>query len=280
MENTDVISEATGLDLRDAEREQATGTFKIDLTAQDGSGGRVVIENQLERSDHDHLGKLLTYLVGLQAQRAIWIVADPRPEHARVIAWLNESSSAEFYLIKIEAVRIGSSEPAPLLTLIAGPSEETSDVRTEMADRERQRLRFFKRLLSVAKQKTSLHAPISPGKWSWIGAGAGVTGVSYNYVVRQHDARVEVYIDTPDGSVNRRIFDQLYKKKEKIEETFGSSLEWDTKEGRRACRIQKTSSVGGYRDEDRWKDVHEDLSTAMKNLEAAIKPHIKTLQLS
>ena len=84
--------------------------------------------NQLERSNHDHLGKLITYLTAIGAKVAIWIVADPRPEHVSAISWLNESSSASFYLLKVEAIKIGDSEPAPLLTLIVGPSEEAREL--------------------------------------------------------------------------------------------------------------------------------------------------------
>ena len=90
--NAEVIVEATGLQLNGVEREQPAGAFGVDLIAEDEDGRAVVIENQLEKSDHNHLGKLLTYVVGIQARKAVWIVADPRPEHVAVIAWLNETS--------------------------------------------------------------------------------------------------------------------------------------------------------------------------------------------
>ena len=95
-DNAEVVAEATGIQLTGVEREQPAGAFSVDLIAEDEDGRPVVIENQLEKSDHNHLGKLLTYLVGIQARKAVWIVADPRPEHVAVIAWLNESSSADF----------------------------------------------------------------------------------------------------------------------------------------------------------------------------------------
>ena len=165
-----------------------------------------------------------------------------------MIAWLNESSSADFYLLKLEAIRIGDSEPAPLLTQIVGPSEETREVgrkKEEMAERERLRYRFFAGLLEHAKSRTQLHANISPSKYTWLGAGSGIAGVTFNYVVGQRNARVELYIDTRDGDENQRIFEALSHKSDKIEGVFGLPLEWDTKEGRRACRIQKTYATGG-----------------------------------
>ena len=279
-ENIDVLAEAMDLKLSGVEREQAVGTFSVDLIAEDEDGRTVVIENQLEKSDHDHLGKLLTYLVAIEARGAVWIVADPRPEHVGVIAWLNESSSAEFYLLKLEAIRIGDSEPAPLLTWIVGPSKETREVRRAkkgMADRERLRYHFFEGLLEHAKSRTPLHANLSPTKHNWVGTSAGVAGLTFNYVVRQHDALVELYIDTRDDDKNQRIFEKLSYKKEKIEGAFGSPLKWDTKEGRRACRIQKTYTTGGYRDEDNWEAVYKKLAEGMAKLESVLKPQIKKL---
>ena len=120
----DVLTEALGFAPQNPEREQAAGTFSVDLVAEDAEGNVVVIENQLEKSDHDHLGKLVTYAAALNARAAIWIVSDPRPEHVQAISWLNNSGLANFFLLKVEAIQIGESPPAPLLTLITGPSEE------------------------------------------------------------------------------------------------------------------------------------------------------------
>ena len=296
--NIDVIADATGLDLTGVEREQSAGAFSADLVAEDKEGRAVVIENQLEKSDHDHLGKLLTYLVGLEARRAVWIVADPRPEHVGVIAWLNESSAADFYLLKVEAVRIGDSEPAPVLTRIVGPSEDSrrkkemaeprrpGALRTMrhtfprrkkkgIAEPERLRYRFFQGLLEYAKSKTLLHANISPSTESWVAAGAGIAGIVFHYWIRKHDARVELYIDTPDREENKRIFGTLRRHKDKIERKFGSPLEWNTKKGRRHCRILKEFDTGGWRDEDDWAAMYEELADAMAKLESAIKPHLK-----
>ena len=141
-ENIDVLNDITNLNLVSPEREKSAGKFSVDLVAEDSDGATVVIENQLEKSDHDHLGKLITYLTSIEAKVAIWIVSDPRPEHIRAISWLNESSSAAFYLIKVEAIQIGKSEPAPLFTLIVGPSEESKDIgQTKKEISERHKLR-------------------------------------------------------------------------------------------------------------------------------------------
>jgi len=103
-DNIDVLNDVIDLNLSNAERERAAGTFSADLVAEDEKGNPVVIENQLEKSNHDHLGKLITYLTSIGAKVGIWIVAEPRPEHVSAISWLNESNLASFYLLKVEAI--------------------------------------------------------------------------------------------------------------------------------------------------------------------------------
>jgi hypothetical protein len=120
VDNIDVLSEALDVPLQDAKREHAAGDFSVDLVAEDDSGNTVVIENQLEKSNHDHLGKLVTYLSALDARVAVWIVSEPRPEHTKAITWLNESRQASFYLVKAEAICIDNSNrgcPAFLLNI-------------------------------------------------------------------------------------------------------------------------------------------------------------------
>jgi hypothetical protein len=284
QDNLDVLNEAAGLSLSGAEREQSAGAFSVDLVAEDESGNTVVIEIQLEKSDHDHVGKLITYLVAIDAKTAIWIVADPRPEHVGAISWLNESSPAAFYLLKVEAVKIGDSPPAPLLTLIVGPSEESRDVgatKKELAERYGIRLRFWTQLLQRARERTRLHANISPGQYNWLGTSAGQRGLGLNYSVLKHEATVELYIDRGKDAEaeNKAIFDTLASSKAAIEEAFGEPLEWQRLEGKRACRIKKDVKLGGYRDEERWPEVQHAMIDAMIRLDKALRPHIKKLEI-
>jgi len=284
QDNIEVLNDVCNLSLSNAEREQDAGSFNVDLVAEDEDGNTVVIENQLEKSNHEHIGKLLTYLTAYEAKKAIWIVADARPEHTRAITWLNESSSAEFYLLKVEAVRIDESSPAPLLTLIVGPSEEGREVgmtKKEIAERYGLREKFWTELLNQAKEKTKLHANISPSESSWISAGAGRSGLGYYYTVREHEGAVELNIDRGKdlGNENRIIFEKLAESKKEIESSFGETLEWDVVEGRRMCRIRKKIRLGGYRDPEKWPHIQDEMIDAMIRLERALKPHITKLQI-
>jgi len=284
QDNIDILNEVLDLNLANAEREQSAGSFSVDIVAEDESGNPVIIENQLEKSNHDHLGKIITYLVAMGAKAVIWIVADPRPEHISAITWLNESSAANFYMLKIEAIKIGDSPPAPLLTVIVGPSEEGKNVgktKKEIAERHILRERFWAALLEFARKRTKLHANISPTRYNWLGTSAGKQGLGFNYALRKHEAQVELYIDRGKGQyeANKKIFEQLAKHKEDVESVFGEPLEWERLEGKRACRIRKVINIGGYRDEERWPQIHEAMVDAMIRLEKALKPYISKLHI-
>jgi Domain of unknown function (DUF4268) len=286
QENIDVLNTALDLNLVNVDREQAAGSFSIDLVAEDEGGGTVIIENQLEKSNHDHLGKLITYLSSMGAKAAIWIVSDPRPEHVAAVAWLNESSSAAFYMVKVEAVRIGDSPAAPLFTLIVGPSEESKDVghtKKEIAERYGIRKRWWSTLIERSAKVNKLHAHITPGEYSWIGASSGVRGLNLNYVITQDDCAAELYIDRGKDAEeeNKSIFDQLFANNAKIDEAFGEALSWERLEGKRACRIRHTQSGGGYRTpEEQWPVLQDAIIQDMDRLEKALRPYLKQLKLN
>jgi len=243
-----------------------------------------VIENQLERSDHDHLGKIITCTAMIDAEVAIWIVAEPRAEHVRAVSWLNDTSATDFWLLKIEGIRIGDSPPAPLLTLIVGPSEEgkkAGEVKKEIAESANIRRRFWTDLLDRARDKTRLHSGISPGDDSWISASAGKTGLAYTSSVTQHAAQVELYIDRgrDADAQNTAIFSELLAHQDEIEGVYGAPLEWQPLEERRACRIRERWEGIGYRDEEHWPELQTKLIDAMIRLEAALRPFIARLTI-
>lgn len=285
QENIDVLNAAVGLNLVNVDREQIAGSFSIDLVAEDEAGGIVIIENQLDKSNHDHLGKLITYLTGMSAKAAIWVVSDPRPEHVAAVAWLNESSSADFYMVKVEAVRVGDSPAAPLFTVIVGPSEETREVgktKKELADRYGIRKRWWTQLIERSAAVTKLHAHLTPGEYSWMGTSSGTRGLNLNYVVTQDDCGAELYIDRGKDSEeeNGAIFDQLHQHRKEIEEAFGGPLSWERLDGKRACRV-KFAQPGGYRaPEEKWPRIQDGIISAMNRLDKALRPFIKHLRLS
>lgn len=184
VDNVEVLREAIGLEFESAEREQAAGTFSADIVDEDSTGNTVIIENQYGKSNHDHLGKVITYLTSFEASTAVWIVEQARPEHENAIAWLNQATSADFYLVKLEAIRIDDSPAAPLFTLIIGPSVEakqTGKHNRDLKERHDLRFRFWTQLLEHAAARTPLHANLKAGTRSWIGTTAGVSGIQLTY---------------------------------------------------------------------------------------------------
>ncbi|MBK8032224.1 MAG: DUF4268 domain-containing protein [Chloroflexi bacterium] len=234
--NIDALAQRLNMQLTVVAREKAVGSFNVDLLCEDSDGDPVIVENQLERSDHDHLGKLLTYLVNLEAKTAIWITTEPRPEHQRVVDWLNESTGTDFafYLVRIEAVRIGDSPFAPLFTVLVAPDEQTREIgetKKELADRHHLRLEFWTTLLERSRTRTHLFSNKTPSHDHWLGTGSGRSGIEFNYLILKDGAGIDLVIDVGDYDKNKAVFDRLYAHKDEIEAEFGdvlSGADWIT----------------------------------------------------
>ncbi len=116
------------LELDEVEKKLDLSNYSIDILAADDDGEAVVIENQLERSNHTHLGQILTYSVNQEAKTIIWICKEPRQEHINVINWLNEETDKQIYFLKVEAFKIGHSKPAPYFSVICAPTVEVKNI--------------------------------------------------------------------------------------------------------------------------------------------------------
>lgn len=282
--NLDYLGEAIGLTLEPIERESAIGDLAVDLLAEDDAGNRVIIECQLQRSDHEHLGKLLTYMGSFtDVKVAIWICAQPRPEHEKAVHWLNETFPVDtnIYLVQVEAYRIADSSPAVKFTVIAGPSEQSRQVgrhRKELAERHVLMREFWKQLIERLQGKTKLHANLKPSLTYWLSTRK--RGIEYNYVVLKDKARVELYIDTGDGEKNKRIYDEIYKHKDAIEQRFGEPLEWQRLDMKCSCRVAASiKGKGKINDQDTWDTLQDAMIDAMIRLENAFAPYINQLQV-
>jgi hypothetical protein len=134
-ENIQQLGEVIGVEFIDTQSEVGVGQFYVDILARDENDRKVVIENQLEPTNHDHLGKIITYAAGLQADIVVWIVERAREEHEQAINWLNENTTehANFFLLQIEAWKIGDSAPAPRFNIIAKPNDWAKHVKAATA---------------------------------------------------------------------------------------------------------------------------------------------------
>ena len=149
---------------------------------------------------------------------------------------------------------------------------------TKKSVKNEKRLEFWKGLLVVAKEKDADFKNLSPTGYHWIGKGGGKSGISFNFVILNKYAGVEVYLDIGKKEINKRRFDKLIKHKEEIEKIFGNSLNWERLDSKRACRIGYKFENVGLKDTDSWKDIQKNLVEKMMRLEKAFERFIEELE--
>ena len=283
-ENINFINEHLGFTLTVLETEKQIGSFNVDIFCEDEQGNPVVIENQLERTDHSHLGQILTYAVGVGAKTVIWISPDPRLEHVEVIEWLNEVTPVDmgWYILKIEAVRIGDSPVAPLFSVIAGPSQErkaTGEVKKDLAERHQKRIQFWEGLLPALNEKTTFFRRISPSKDNWLAAGTGIGGIYYQIIIRMESASIQLNIEKDKtGEMNKKVFDFLYERKEKIEEAFGGQVIWRRMDDQISSRIQHNIYDCGLNDASTWNQGYEVIADSLVKWDEAFRPYLNEIR--
>lgn len=279
--NIDALCDRLGFQLTVLQREKQVGSFTVDLFCEDDDGNTVIIENQLERTDHDHLGKLLTYMVNLEAKIAIWVATEARPEHQRVIDWLNEATGADtaFYFVKVEAIRIGASPFAPLFTVLAQPDPQTREIgeqKKELAERHMLRPQFWTGLLERSRGRTSLGANRSKGQDYWLSIASGRGGLNYNYLILKDGGGIDLYIDVGDAARNKAIFDALFADRQAIEAEFGEPLEWRRLDNKRASRIVKIyRHAGNLFTTEHWETLQDIMIDALIRFDVVIGKRIR-----
>ena len=240
------LGDALGLELELQSQEAPVGPFSLDLLAREsGTNRTVIIENQLEPTNHDHLGKLLTYAGGYDANVVVWLAKNFRDEHRQAIDWLNQRTNedTEFFGVVVEVWKIGDSLPAPHFNLVATPNEWSKETAgslrvTNESDRNRRYKAFFQELIDSLREKGFTNARKGQPQ-NWYSFSAGHTqGIQYGANFPQgNKARIQVYIDTSNQEWNKNIFDLLLEERTSIESELSESLEWDRQDNSRASRI-------------------------------------------
>ena len=186
------LDNVLGIGLTDPEREVSAGDFSIDLVAGTNFGD-VVIENQFGRSDHRHLGQLVTYLSQHDVERAIWIVEEARPEHVKAVETLNERGIGQIWMVTVRAIVIGDSAPAELFTAVAEPADVENTVEsTELTQSQIKRRDFLATLFARARDE-GLDSPfrnLAPSIHGILHTPARGPGLVYRVAVNRHGSRV------------------------------------------------------------------------------------------
>lgn len=241
-ENIELLNETVGLTLTDIDKEVYVGSYRCDLVAVDETTDvKIIIENQLDSTDHDHLGKIITYASGLDANVIIWIVKEAREEHKSAIEWLNNNMAKEisFFLLEIKAYRIGDSLPAPMFKVVEKPNDFIKSNKSvkdgDLSKTQAERLNFWTEFNRVVTEngKPFNVRKATTDHWYDVAIGTSDAHISITLVNKDGTIGVELYVrDSKD------LFDNLYEHKEEIENKLGFNMHWERLDDKKASRIK------------------------------------------
>lgn len=241
-ENIEMLSDEIGLTLTEINKEVFVGSYRCDLVAKDETTGiKVIIENQLEATNHDHLGKIITYASGLDANVVIWIVKEAREEHRSAVEWLNNKTTKDisFFLIEIHAYKIGDSLPAPKFVIVEKPNDfvkiaNTSIDSGELSKAQAERLNFWNRFneVLISRNKPFNVRKATTDHWYDVALGTSEAQISITLVNKTNSIGIEIYIND-----NKELFDKLHSLSEEIQNELGFSMDWQRLDNKKASRI-------------------------------------------
>ena len=241
-ENVDLLADAVGLDITVDETESSVGDFNVDIYASEtGTDRKIIIENQLEDTDHDHLGKLITYASGKGADVVIWVVKHAREEHKAAVEWLNNHTDDKigFFLCEIKLFQIGDSQIAPAFTVVERPNDWTKEIRKTASanSTQQQRLEYWQAFNDYAFQNAEFNKVFNKRKpttdhWMDFSIGSSACHIAVSQIQKRNAIDVELYIND-----DKELFRSLFLHKDEIELVMGVTLDWRELPERKASRI-------------------------------------------
>lgn len=243
-ENIALLSKEIGIDIEVIETEMSVGRYNVDIYARDTeSNKKIVIENQLENTNHDHLGKMLVYAAGLDADIAIWVVKDVNEEHRQAIEWLNDNSfeKINIFLVKLELWQIDNSPIAPKFQVICEPNNWAKVLKQQskdnITDLELRQMEYWQGFVDYAKSKDKTYISQRPSIYNWYVIRIGSTDYKIKLV---HSVNSDIM------RCQLEIFnDSIYKKLEQYRTEIDNKingLEWEYLEDRKVNRISCNNS--------------------------------------
>jgi hypothetical protein len=293
-ENVTLLGDAIGLDLEVEAQEKDVGPFRADILCKDtATGSWVLIENQLERTDHTHLGQLLTYAAGLQAVTIVWIAERFTEEHRAALDWLNEITDDRFnfFGLEIELWRIGTSPIAPKFNAVCKPNDWSKTVaagaaqveKESLTDAKKLQLEFWTAFRTNVEENGKRIKPTKPLPQHWMNIALGRSGFKlaaiaslYDSVAEtseSHELRAEVVLD---GSNSKPQFAALEAKKAEIEAEMGEPLTWHNPTGKRMCRIYLRRSAT-LTDRSQWPEYHVWLLGKLETLHKTFAQRVRQI---
>jgi hypothetical protein len=281
-----MLGEALNLELEVEGTEVPVGRFSADIVARDTAGNsRVVIENQYGRSDHDHLGKAMTYAAVLDARTVVWVAPRFTEEHRKAIEWLNEHTddNLELYALELRAFRIGGSEPAPQFEVVAGPNETVRDASTAIeaaASSERRQAQhdFWKAVSANLKEAGRIGSLRAPRPRYWYDVALGRTNVWLSLFADTWGKRVGVRVVLA-APVAAAALPQLEAQKVAIEREVGMPLVWNP-HPEKAVKTIVGERAGDILEGAERSELVEWISRLAEKMREAFAPRVRQLDLA
>ncbi|SFC07482.1 DUF4268 domain-containing protein [Micromonospora sediminimaris] len=274
LANADVLGGVLGMQLSLSAAEHPVGGFSLDLMGVDeATNETVIIENQLERTDHSHLGQLLTYAGGTDPVNVVWIATNFREEHRAALDWLNNRTdeNTRFFGIEISAVRIGDSPPAPLMRLVVQPNDWGKRVKSlaqadaTMSSRSLAYREFWSRFLNAVHGRGLQWTTSLKGlPQNWQSLPSGTSGLSFACTFGRSGLGSEIFFQDPDPAVNDQRFAAA---RSKLEPSY-PTLSFEPLAGRKGCRIAEYRA-GEITSTDDWDEYVEWFIAAQLRLRQA-----------
>ena len=282
-ENLDLLSQEINIDLELIETEYSIGNLSVDILAQEEQTGRkVVIENQLERTDHSHLGQIITYASGVDAEIIIWIVKDVRDEHKQAIEWLNENTNQKFnfFVIRMEVWQIGNSALAPKFHIISQPNNWSKQIKSsstqskELTNTNLLQGEFWEKFKDYCQEKGSDIASQKASPRHWYDIKLGISGVCISLTINSKDKRLacRIYIAN-----DKELYYALENQKEQIESELGQELTWQPLEKKKASKIMLSYSAD-YFNKKNWNECFAWFLETAKKFQKVFKKHIAQIK--
>lgn len=283
-ENLNELSDALGLsELILVATEHWVGDFKLDVLCTDGED-KVIIENQLEKTNHSHLGQLIAYAAGVGAKKVIWVAETFRPEHAAALEFLNENTTEalSFFAVEVELWRIGDSPLAPKFEVVVKPNDwvksgrEQARAATSTSAIKQLQQKFWMALVERLNATAPQIRPQKPRPQHWLNNSIGRSGFGLNMTANTRDERLGVELWIPDAAAKRH-FANLVAQKKDIEERLGFALDWQELPNATACRIATWYPHASIEDEKRWGEYLDWLTQRVVKMDQVLRPIVKAL---
>lgn len=277
-ENLALLSDAIGLEITLDETESLVGDFHVDIYATEtGTDRKIIIENQLEDTNHDHLGKLITYASGKSAEVIVWVVKRAREEHRAAIEWLNNHTDQNiaFFLIEIKLYKIGTSDIAVKFEVVEKPNDWTKEIKKNTSNSPilQARYEYWTAFNDYAFQnevfaKTFNKRKPSTDHWMAFSVGASACSISMSQVRRTGNLVVEWYIFD-----DKELYQKFYVHKESIENTMKMQLEWNELPEKKASRILVSKQVD-FDNKNEWNEQFEWLMDTTMKMKKVFKKYL------